>query len=243
MGSGFNITIIVFILIFISIFVGGSLNIVVAFAPVALIGFYLYTIWRHQQRVRTQKWDKSVYDMGFSESGSAHMLGGTYRDHEVRIDEIDVMASGEGNTSLKTRYLVAFENPKIILLYMKKRLALPLNRKSSVSEKYLRDIHVNNPLLEGLVIKGNNENDVKSILDADICSRIVKFKGTLYELEIGYGIRVLGTRNEIKTEPNAIRYLDSQQLVETKGNALRFKLILDTLIDIAEKIETYTPHY
>jgi hypothetical protein len=171
-------------------------------------------------------------------------LVGTYRDHEVRIDEINVTAGGEGSAHLKTRYWVTFENPKMILLYMKKRFITPWNRGSLVSEKYIRDIHVDNPLLKGLVLKGNNENDTTSILDAEICNKIREIKDTLFELEIGYGKYVVTEEYppngyEVEIVPNALRYLDSRELTDTKDNAVRFKLILDTLIAIVEKIEDY----
>jgi hypothetical protein len=45
---------------------------------------------------------------------------------------------------------------------------------------------------------------------------------------------------EVEIVPNALRYLDSHELIETKGNPVRFKLILDTSIDIVEKIEANT---
>ena len=263
MRTGFKYSILVFILIFISIFVRGPLIIVSVLSPIVLIGFCLYTTWRHQQRASTQKWDISIYDMGFEidrdhsiyrvnelreRDHSRHRVNGlvgTYRDHEVRIDEVDVTAGGEGSAHLKTRYWVTFENPKMLLLYMKKRFTVPWNRGSLVSEKYFRDIHIDNPLTKGLVLRGNNENDIESILDADICNRIMKIKDTLFELEIGYGKYVVTEEYppsgyEVEIVPNALRYLDSHELVDTKGNAVRFKLILDTLIDIVEKIEAKT---
>jgi hypothetical protein len=64
---------------------------------------------------------------------------------------------------------------------------------------------------------------------------------TLYEVYIGYVkiIRLI----ETKIETNEARYVDSQSLHETKGNAERFRLIIDTLIDIVEKIEKLTPPF
>ena len=50
----------------------------------------------------------------------------------------------------------------------------------------------------------------------------------LYEVYIGYA------KNYLEKTHN-IRYVDSRSLYETKGNAEIFQLIIDTLIDIAEK--------
>jgi hypothetical protein len=68
----------------------------------------------------------------------------------------------------------------------------------------------------------------------------------LFELEIGYGKYVVTEEYppngyEVEIVPNALRYLDSRELTDTKDNAVRFKLILDTLIAIVEKIEDHTP--
>ena len=45
--------------------------------------------------------------------------------------------------------------------------------------------------------------------------------------------------NENEIEPDSALYFDSHSLYETKGNDAKFKLIVDMLIDIVEKIEAY----
>jgi len=200
--------------------------------------------------VRYEEWKNTVNEMGLSVNTgiSYEMIIGKYRNQNVAIDEID-LGGGDDPHILKTRYEVYFENPPMILLYIRRHF--PYSPRYSSFEtygKHVRDIHLDNPqLLQGLVIKGNNENAIKSILDSSICNRIMNIKDSLYEMEVGHGHwkPVYGThkwgRIEIEIEPKA-RYIDSQSLQKTKGNAPKFKSILDTLIDIVEKIETYTPY-
>jgi len=185
---------------------------------------------------RYEEWKKTANEMGFNETGYG-MIIGKYRNHNVDIDQIGLGDSDSAD--LKTRYRVNFENPQMILLYIKKRFS---GHGSSLSKEYIRDIHLDNPqLLQGLVIKGNNENAIKSILDSSICNRIMNIKDSLYEMEVGHGKPVHGKHKwlQIEIEPNVARFIDSRSLQETKGNALKFRLILDTIIDIVEKIETY----
>jgi hypothetical protein len=47
------------------------------------------------------------------------------------------------------------------------------------------------------------------------------------------------TPTEMK--PDEAHYVDTQTLGRTKGDVERFRSIIDTLIDIVEKIEAYTP--
>ncbi|MDQ1281243.1 MAG: hypothetical protein QG670_2507 [Thermoproteota archaeon] len=76
-----------------------------------------------------------------------------------------------------------------------------------------------NSLLRGLVIKGNNENDIKSIFDPNVCKRIMNIKDTLYRLEIGYGKKVSETTHDVEIGPNALCIIDSQSYLEGKVNA------------------------
>ncbi len=103
--------------------------------------------------------------------------------------------------------------------------------------KYIQDILVKNPLLKGLELKGNYENAIRTILDSDICEKIRKIGNSFYELEIGYGTPPLGSAFYLQVEPNVVRYLDTQRIEDTMTNPEKFKMILDVLIDIAEKIE------
>jgi len=214
--------------------------------------YYFYGRMKHKRWSPLYKeWKKTASEMGLNKIDHTTIIG-NYRNHNVTIDEIDVGTEGEEGwqTVLKTRYRVDFENPRMILLYIKKSFSLrgyfSWSWAPPLSKKYIRDIHLDNPqLLEGLVMKGNNENAIKSILDSSICNRIMNIKDTLYEMEIGYGkyLRPRSWRDhpEMQMEPNEVRYIDSRSLSKTKRNALKFKSIVDTLIDIVEKVETYTP--
>lgn len=60
-------------------------------------------------------------------------------------------------------------------------------------------------------------------------------KDTLFEIEIGYGKHIGAFKVEIM--PNIAHYIDTRTLQETKWHPERFRLIIDTLIEIIEKIE------
>ena len=104
--------------------------------------------------------------------------------------------------------------------------------------KQLRNIQLNDPQLEGLVISGNKEDYIKSILDSSIQSRLMTLKDTLGYMEIGCG-EYVGTF-KVEIMPNAAHYVDSRSLRETKFDP-KLQLIVDTLVDVIEKIEAYTP--
>ncbi|MDQ1278741.1 MAG: hypothetical protein QG670_1, partial [Thermoproteota archaeon] len=128
------------------------------------------------------------------------------------------------------------------LLYIKKSFTFPFEHGSSLSKKDIRDIQMDDPqFLDRLVIKGNNENAANSILDLSIRNKIKNIQDTFYELEIGTANwkSYPWSPNKIDIEPNVIHYVDSRSLKETKANAVKFKWILDTLIDIVEKLEKY----
>lgn len=181
---------------------------------------------------RYEEWKRTSSTMGLKEI--ERTIIGNYRNHNVTIDEIDL--GDKDSPILKTRYRIALENPQKILLYIEKRFTSG-STGASLPNKYIQDIHFDDSQFrQGLVIKGNKEKYIQSILDSSIQKEIMNIKSTLHELEIGYG-KPLGTSVEIEIEPNAFRYVDSQSLTCIKGNAVKFQLILDTLIDIVEKIE------
>lgn len=77
------------------------------------------------------------------------------------------------------------------------------------------------------VVKGDNESEIRVILDPSIRQKIMLIKN--FNLEIN-------TNNS-----NVAYYVDFHSISATKQEAARLRLILDTLIDIVEKIETYSP--
>ncbi|MDQ1280823.1 MAG: hypothetical protein QG670_2086, partial [Thermoproteota archaeon] len=209
--------------------------------PLGIFGLiassYFYYRRNHKQWLLLyEEWERIASAMRLTEMD--HEVIGNYRNHNVIIAEI---ASGREGL-IKTRYSVDFENTRMILLYIKKSFALPRGYESSLRKKYVKDIKMDDPqFLEGLVIKGNNENAANSILNLSIRNKIKNIQDTFYELEIGYGKfhSYPWPPNKIDIEPNIIRYVDSRSLEETEANAVKFKWILDALIDMVEKVEKY----
>jgi hypothetical protein len=210
-----------------------------------VLSIYLISRREHKKWLPLyEEWKKTANEMGFNETDNMRhkRIVGKYRNKNVTIDEIDLGSSESEN--LKTRYRIDFQNSQMILLHI--RRSFPHSFRYSSLGKRIRDIQLDDPqLLQGLVIKGNNENAIKSILDSSICNRIMSIKDSLYEMEIGYGKLGYGKHKWLpigmEIEPNAVRFIDSRSLQDTKGNAVEFRLILDTLIDIVEKIEAHTP--
>jgi len=187
---------------------------------------------------RYERWKKIAAEMGLEESTNFSIVEGKYRNHHVEIDEIDIadhIGGGDDDTpELKTRYIVELENNKPVLMYLKKHFSLPI-RNQKLSKDYVHDIKIDEGDFDGeFVIKGNSESDIREILDPSIRSKIMNTRNSLYEIYIGYRKNY---RPDAEIESQNIRYVDSRSLYETKGNAERFQLIIDTLIDIVEKIE------
>jgi len=203
---------------------------------ITLFPLYLYSKIEHRQWLpRYERWKKIATEMGLEESDSYSIVEGYYRKHHVKIDEIDIANGDESEDSqvLKTRYIVEFENPKPVLMYLKKHFSFPIR---NVLSKDYHDIKIGKGEFdEEFVIKGNNESDIKEILDPSIRSKIINARNTLYEVYIGYTKNYLSGR-EIEAQ-NTATYIDSRSLYWTKANAERFQMIIDTLINIVEKIE------
>jgi hypothetical protein len=102
--------------------------------------------------------------------------------------------------------------------------------------KDFTQIYLNDFPNEEFYIKGNKQREIDIVIGSSILDKLNKFKNTLYLLEIGRGTRI-STCIELEIEPNIILYIDSESLEETKLTPLKAKLIVDTLIDIAENIE------
>ncbi len=210
-----------------------------------------------------EKWKKTLAEMGFHETSQGVM--GRYRNHGVKIDSIEV-EGGEFPYHL-TRYGVDFENRHMLFLFIRRALSHPLSYYSlfqkiynPTREGYDRDLEFSSPQLEGLIIKGNKEDEIRSILDSSIQNRLRNIKDNLCSLEIGYGhlsgidkveikpngvayidSRSLSETLRMELMPNVLHYIDFRSYAETVLNLDSFQYILDTLIDIVERIESYTP--
>jgi len=122
-----------------------------------------------------------------------------------------------------TSYDIELENPEKI------RIRLRRYRFYSdfvLWEKDLHRIDMGDPEFDQeFALKGNKENIIRSIFDPYIRKKLMDLKNTFYELEISI------------TTPEVIHYIDDRRLEENILNVERFSSIVNTSIDIVEKIE------
>lgn len=104
-------------------------------------------------------------------------------------------------------------------------------------ENIIHDIELGDPKFDKeFLLKGNKESETKTIMDQSIRDKIANI-WHFYEVEIGHPyIEPL----ERKEGSSIARSLDAQPLATVKLDARRFRLIVDTMIDIVEKIEANT---
>lgn len=186
-----------------------------------------------------EEWKKTINEMGLKESlnpkcpeATGTAATGNYRNHHIEICQLDY-ATHDNDTDeypeYKTRYIVKTENPERIQIYLKNRhYTHKLGKWWEEDGGYIKEIKVNEPEFDYIfqIKVGNEVSDIKQILNPSIRAKIKNLRYTLYELYIGYTLTL-----------NNLCYIDSQPTHETK----EFRFIVDTLIDIVEKIETYTP--
>lgn len=124
-----------------------------------------------------------------------------------------------------------------------------------------RDIRVNDSAFDKqFSVKGNNESEVRTILGSSIRGKIMNIRD--FNVIIGFlkrkdSIESGSSSNYIpKSLPswvwkliqpfcvfvtNVAQHVDYGSFSKTKEEPERFRAIIDTMIDIVEKIETYTP--
>lgn len=213
-----------------SLFITGSIAI-----TIIILIYQSYT----RRLPPSEEWKRTAYEMGFDWIGNK--VFGKYRNHNVTIDEINEGSEGDAVFQYYTRYRVDFENPKMILLHIRRGFPHTARLLSSL-EGNIQNIHISDPQFEGLVIRGNRENDIKTILDSSIRSRLMKIKVTLFDMEIGYGKHTgFGFSHKVEIIPNVAHYIDTLSFPRTRRDPEKFQFIVDTLIDIVERIESYTP--
>ncbi len=169
--------------------------------------------------------------LGLHELGG--IIEGNYRNHHVRVYPGRDAERGE-----YTVYDVEFENRGGLMILIMKRSAYP----STISTG-------DTSFDRGFAVNGNAENDVKQILDP-----IIRFKiGYLKNIRDGRSVLEVGSplslRTRLKTYlsdryvkgSNITRYTDFLSMKDTRSNLVNFRIIIDTIIDIVEKIEAHTP--
>jgi hypothetical protein len=118
--------------------------------------------------------------MGFTELKGRAI--GTYRNHNVAIDNIGIGGMDDTEPFYKARYSVDFDNKPGILVFIKRN---SLFGARSELGKNIRTIHRPKLEFDGLELKGNKEDEIKDILDSAICTKIIGLKYTMYQIEIG----------------------------------------------------------
>lgn len=146
-------------------------------------------------------------------------VAGTYRNHEVSVTNV-VRSSGE-DSSTETRYSVKFANQNQILLQLRNRSIL-----SNLRDYYTEHIEVGESEFDGkFSIKGNNENKIKSALGPSVRHKIKTLKN--------FNLTVDAKKPE---EAYCLDY--NRSISASKMNPDRFRLIIDTIVDIVEKMES-----
>lgn len=147
----------------------------------------------------------------------------TYRGHSVYIYTTEFM----------THYDVEFENPETILLKLK-------SHRAHISHLFVKNFQRmslgDSAFDKAFTLSGNKESHIKAIFDPHIRSRLIDLKDTFFELT-----NMRWHRRAMSRNPKVISYTDYRRLEENLTDARKFRLIVDTVMDIVEKIEANTP--
>jgi hypothetical protein len=193
-----------------------------------------------------EEWNQTITEMGLEELDNINplMLMGNYRNHRVTISEYTYRAPPGADESVYhlTNYDVEFKNSAGIMMYMTERFPLGAFQRLVRSPSYaswqrehtvlheMTDIRVGDDKFDrNILLKGNREGDVTAILDQSIRDKIISVTFPRFNLTIDEdnldraSHHVVGGFSNIKKE------------------AQRFRTVIDLMIDIVEKIESYTP--
>jgi len=183
-----------------------------AIVAVCLVSMTAIGLW---QEKKGEVWHRFAAEMGLYCKGRAFpSMWGNYRNRHV---EISLMQESTDEAPRRyTEYRVEFENPKGILMSVYRESFF---RK--VGKAFgMQDIELNDPEFDQkFVVMGNDENAVKTVLEPSIRSKMMKVKN----------FRMVINRRE----PNAA-YSQQPGLVT---DIARLRYVLDTMIDVVEKIE------
>lgn len=236
-----------------------------------LTSIYFWNRMLHKRRLPIyEAFEKTVFEMGLTESRTRNEIMGEYRNHHIRIVAWDWGDSE--SSSWRTEYM-EFENPQTILMGVGRRLL----GSSLTQDVYLeegKNIMMNDSEFDRrFLVKSNKESEVRAILDQSIRNKIMNIKE--FNLIIGFtDIRRISESNSnsqiqnsnyvpkykkwidpwnrlfrglrlgsgIVFVINVAKHIDFHHYrYEKKEDANRFKTLIDTMIDIVEKIETFTP--
>jgi len=178
-----------------------------AIVAVMLVSMTAIGLW---QEKKGKVWHRFAAEMGLNCKGKAFpSMWGDYRNYHV---EIRLISDTENRY---TEYRVEFENPKVILISVYEESFFRKVEKAFG----MQDIELNDPEFDRkFVVKGNEENGVKAVLESSIRCKMMKIKN----------FRIIINRRE----PN-VAYSQQPGLVSDA----RLRSVLDIMIDVVEKIE------
>lgn len=173
------------------------------------------------------------------------MVVGNYRSHHVKIYEEEFNTDALNWHYPETVYDVEFTNPQHIMLGIKKRSLLPSatwSRHPFFIYSRNEDIKTGDPEFDAKYsVKGNREDTIRAVLNQSIRDKITRLED--FNLIIGFSTPP-GYPQVFDTDPeqvpaNTAQHIDYQTFSQIKRNPKRFRVIIDILIDIAEKAEAY----
>jgi hypothetical protein len=152
---------------------------------------------------------------------------GEYRNHRIEVTYHSgrvFLEDSESSNTFFTIFRVGFENSFDVDL----RLGPVASRQRIYPER----IRIDSPGFEDEYVAGNKEDYIQSIFDSDICTQILKLRGrvplfSMWTTKDGKGW-------QLSTETYS-------HIQEVKNDPDRFRLIIDVLVDLAEKIEKNPP--
>ena len=176
------------------------------------------------------RWQIVAAEMGLREVESNKPdsnVVGEYRNHRIEVTYHSGTVFYDDSESARasfTIFRVGFENPFDVDL----RLGPVASRQRIYPER----IRIGSPGFEDEYVAGNKEDYIQSIFDSDICTQILKLRGrvplfSMWTTKDGKGW-------QLSTETYS-------HIQEVKNDPDRFRLIIDVLVNLAEKIEKNPP--
>jgi hypothetical protein len=171
------------------------------------------------------KWRTTAAEMGLKEEDAKWLLDkpsaqvmGSYRNHYIRIFQTD---KGDQKQDYYAHdYYTNYD------IELKNHVLIDLRLKPSAFLSLTPDITAGDPEFDNrFEVKGTSKSDIRAILDSSLRDKIMS----------------LGNISLIKVSVNLAHYEFHHPVERIKTNAEQFKDIVNTLIDIVERIETYIP--
>jgi hypothetical protein len=232
---------------------------IVALAGVFLFAVLVWHVTRRQEIVSEpsspEDWNKTITDMGLKEERERlwpHMIiEGDYRNHRVSVYEIKYPIHGESDVGYdhRTYFDVQLKNPKKIMIY----IAVPnpdywliitvpnVDYWWDSSKHKTIGLRVGDPIFDDQFrVLGDREYHIPTILDPSIRNRIMNIRNPPFNLVIDSGEGRPKVFNNEDDCPYRACYQVPREISEIKKDTRRFRLVIDTMIDIVEKIETST---